>query len=90
MKGSTVPNLADQIRGVVAARGLSAYALAKATGLDRTSVRRFLAGADATLAVASLYCAALSLRLIEGRSRSRPAPRPRSDAGLVDLTGDDR
>lgn len=84
-----VEDLAGRIRSVIAARGLTAYAVARAAGLDRTSVRRFLDGADLTLGTASRICAVLGLQLTE-RPRSTPklAARPRPRLAL-DLIGPD-
>ena len=65
--------LSYQIREVIEARGLTAYALGKESGVDATVVGRFMSGErDLRLATADKIAAALGLRLIElARPRSR-------------------
>ena len=63
--------LAGQLRALVAARGLSGYALAQAAGLNRSTVNRFLAGESGlTLDTLDALCGALGLRLVESGRRA--------------------
>jgi len=77
-----------QLREIVEARGLTAYALARRAGVDPGVVSRFLTGErDIRLETADRLAAALGLRLVEvgtkGRAgrRGRPAG-PEGDRGV--------
>jgi len=68
--------IADQLREVIRSRGLSGYELARLSGVNRSVVSRFLAGADLTLGSVDQLAAALGLRLVEVATRrnARRAP----------------
>jgi transcriptional regulator with XRE-family HTH domain len=76
-----------QLRELIEARGLSAYALAKLAGVDRAVILRFLAGErDIQLATAGRLAAALGLRLVEvGRSPRRAQPKPAAAAAIESI-----
>lgn len=61
--------LADKLREAIAASGLSANALAQATGVDQTTISRFLRGKDMGIQRASKIAAYLGLELTERRKR---------------------
>ena len=72
--------LSYRLREVVAARGLTAYALGRDAGVDPAVVQRFLSGErDVRLETADRLAAALGLRLVETARKSRPAARPPAD-----------
>jgi transcriptional regulator with XRE-family HTH domain len=59
-------SLSYQLREIVEARGLTAYAAARLAGVDPGVVSRFMAGVrDIRLATADRLAAALKLRLVE-------------------------
>ena len=64
-------------------RNLTAYGVAKASGVDRAVIARFLDGERGlNLATAERLCEALGLRLVEGpRPRTSTRPAPRTSAG---------
>lgn len=76
--------LANAINDEITHRETSAYALAKAAGVDPSIVQRFMSGErnDLRLSTASLLCAALGLRLVPTarrpsvRGRANPANNP--------------
>jgi transcriptional regulator with XRE-family HTH domain len=68
--------LAEQLRDLVGDRGLSGYALAKAAGLNRSIVTRFMAGGSITLETLDALAGALGLRLVDSGRGRRAAPRP--------------
>ena len=76
--------LSYQLREIVASRGLSAYAVAKAAGIDPGVLSRFLSGTrDIRMETADRIAAALGLRLVEvgkGPGRAR-TPRPAQGQG---------
>jgi transcriptional regulator with XRE-family HTH domain len=73
-------SLAEQLRDLITDRGLSGYGLAKATGLNRSVVNRFLAGGGLTLETLDAIAAALGLKLVEsGRRLSKRAPNIRRE-----------
>lgn len=64
-------SFAEQIRATTEARGLTAYALARDSGVNSAVVGRFLKGdRDVTLTTAEKLCRALGLEL-------QPARRPK-------------
>jgi transcriptional regulator with XRE-family HTH domain len=71
-------SLSGQLRDVIAARGLTAYAVAKAASVDVRLVQRFLDGErDIRLETADKIAQALGLRLVEvatrkGQARAHP------------------
>ncbi len=80
---ATRRSLADQVRDLINDRGLTGYALAKSTGINRSVVNRFLAGGGLTLETLDAIAAALGLRLVESgrrisgaRRRSTPEAEP--------------
>ncbi len=63
---------ADLIRATTEARGLTAYALARDSGVNSAVVGRFLKGQrDVTLTTAEKMCRALGLELRPARRRKR-------------------
>ena len=72
--------LADQLREIIASRGLTAYGLGRDAGVDAGVIHRFLAGErDIRLETAGRIAAALGLRLVEVAGRRGKAPaRPRA------------
>lgn len=75
-------SLSDQIRSVIAARGLTAAAVAAEAKLNPSVVARFLshargASSDSLDAMAEV----LDLRVVEGRCGLRANPRRRRRAG---------
>ncbi len=63
-------SLAEIIRATTKARGLTAYALARDSGVNSAVVGRFLKGErDVTLTTAEKMCRALGLELRPGRRR---------------------
>jgi transcriptional regulator with XRE-family HTH domain len=63
-------DLAQQLRAAIEASGLTAYAIAQASGVDDAVVYRFLAGQrDVTLAVASRLAAALGMRFTKPKRK---------------------
>lgn len=63
---------AEVIRATTKARGLTAYALARDSGVNSAVVGRFLKGQrDVTLTTAEKMCRALGLTLRPGRRRKR-------------------
>jgi transcriptional regulator with XRE-family HTH domain len=68
-------SLSYQLREIIEARDLTAYAAARLAGIDPGVVGRFLAGVrDIRLATADRLAAALGLRLVEvGRAAGRRA-----------------
>ena len=75
-------SLGGQLRAVIAARRLTAYAVAKAAGVDVRLVQRFLDHErDIRLETADKLARALGLRLVEVAPRKGPARgRPRATA----------
>jgi DNA-binding phage protein len=73
-------SLSGQLRDVIAARHLTAYAVAKTAGVDVRLVQRFLdSERDMRLETADKIAQALGLRLVEvatrkGQARARPRP----------------
>jgi plasmid maintenance system antidote protein VapI len=71
-------SLSGQLRDIIAARGLTAYAVAKAAGVDVRLVQRFLdQERDIRLETADKIARALGLRLAEvatrkGQARAHP------------------
>jgi plasmid maintenance system antidote protein VapI len=62
------PTLSEEIRAAILKADLSAYELARAAGVDRSVVSRFLAGRRTiTLETADRIAEVLKLRLIAGR-----------------------
>lgn len=59
--------LAEILRGAIRKSGLSANQLAKETGVDQTTISRFLRGKDMGLERASKIAAYLGLELKEKR-----------------------
>lgn len=86
------PTLSDQLRELIQARGLSAYALGRAAGIERSTITRFLAR-EAGLSSESLdrIGAALDLRLTEGPKgrRARPAAAIAATATATAAAGDE-
>jgi transcriptional regulator with XRE-family HTH domain len=78
-------SLSGQLRHVITARRLTAYATAKAAGVDVRLVQRFLDGErDIRLATADKIAQALGLRLVEVTPRkatARARPQAAADAG---------
>jgi hypothetical protein len=79
-------NLPDQLRGIIADRGLTPYAVGKLARVDPGIVARFLDGRrDLRLATAGRIAAALGLRLVElarpARGRAPRAAAASPDAG---------
>lgn len=69
--------LSYQLREVIEARGITAYALGQDAGVDPTVIGRFLAGErDLRLATADKLAQALGLRLVE---IAKPNSRSRKD-----------
>lgn len=71
--------IAEQLRDLIAERRLSGYELAKATGLRRSVVNRFLAGGGLTIDSLDAIAAELGLKLVEtarrgSQKRSRNIP----------------
>jgi DNA-binding phage protein len=67
-------SLSGQLRHVIAARRLTAYAVARDAGVDVRLVQRFLDGErDIKLATADKIARALGLRLVEVASRKATA-----------------
>ena len=63
-------SIADQIRRAVAAQGLSKYRLAKNTGINESTVGRFLNGKGSlSLASAETVMRALGFQVIAPKSR---------------------
>lgn len=63
---------ADRIRATTEARGLTAHALARASGVNSAVVGRFLKGQrDVTLTTAEKLCRALGLELRPTRRRKK-------------------
>jgi DNA-binding phage protein len=72
-------SLADHVRSIIATRGLTAYSVAKAAGVDPSTMTRFVSGErDLSLESFGKVVAALGLRLVEsaGGLRSTHAGRP--------------
>jgi transcriptional regulator with XRE-family HTH domain len=62
----------DRLRDVIARRGLSAFALGRAAGVDRSQVSRFVnRERDLTGVSFARLCAALGLDLVETRGGLR-------------------
>lgn len=57
--------MAERLRAAIIASGESANAIAKATGVDQTSISRFLKGKDMGIHRASKIAAHLGLQLIK-------------------------
>jgi transcriptional regulator with XRE-family HTH domain len=78
-------SLSGQLRHVIAARHLTAYATAQAAGVDVRLVQRFLDGErDIKLTTADKIAQALGLRLVEVTPRkatARARPHTAADAG---------
>jgi DNA-binding phage protein len=76
-------SLAGQLRHTITTRRLTAYAVAKAAGVDIRVVQRFLdAERDLRLATADKIARALGLRLVEAAPRRAPGrARPKTAAG---------
>ena len=72
--------LSDQLREIIASRGLTAYALGQAAGIDPGVIQRFInRERDVRLGTVDRLAAVLRLRLVEvgtRRARGRPAPTP--------------
>jgi transcriptional regulator with XRE-family HTH domain len=69
------PRISDQLREVIAARGLSGYAVATAAGLNPAIISRWIGG-ERGLSSESLdaVAEALGVRLVEGRGGLRRIP----------------
>ena len=64
--------LSYQLREIIEARGLTAYAVARLAGVDPGVVSRFLTGArDIRMETADKLASALGLRLVEVARRGR-------------------
>jgi DNA-binding phage protein len=80
-------SLSGQLRHVIAARRLTAYAVARDAGVDVRQVQRFLDGQrDLRLATADKLAQALGLRLVEAAGRKAAARARRTAA--ADAGGD--
>ncbi len=67
-------SLSGQLRDIIATRRLTAYAVAKAAGVDVRLVQRFLdQERDIRLETADKIARALGLRLVEGATRKGQA-----------------
>ena len=68
--------ISDQLRAIIADRGISGYALAQASGLNRSNVNGFLAGTSSLrLDSVDQLAEVLGLRLVEvGRRLGRVRP----------------
>ena len=76
--------LSYQLREIIDARGLTAYAAGQLAGVDPGVVSRFLTGQrDIRLETADRLAAALGLRLVEV-ARKVKATRPGRPAGVAD------
>jgi transcriptional regulator with XRE-family HTH domain len=85
--------LSGPLRDAIAARRLTAYALEKATGLDRRSISRWLNGEkDLWLSSADRLAAALGVRLTGAGDRRRGRDLPDLAPELLDkaVAGDDQ
>ena len=83
--------LADQLRAAIVSRGVSAYRLAKHTGLDARLVARFLlSDKDITLTTADRLAASLGLRLAELPAKKSPAASRASNPKASTLSHGDR
>lgn len=72
MSMKTRRTYAEMIRATVEARGLTAYALARDSGVNSAVVGRFLKGErDVTLTTAEKLCRALGLELRPVRRRKK-------------------
>jgi transcriptional regulator with XRE-family HTH domain len=71
--------IADQVRRLVSERGISGFALAKATGIARSNVNRFLRGETGlTLDSFERVAEVLGLRVVESGRRLNKQVKPRS------------
>ena len=62
MRSATI---SEQLRAIIAASGMTAYALGKAAGVDVAVVSRFINGErDLRLATVDRLCSALGCRLV--------------------------
>ena len=82
--------LTAAIREAIAARGVSAYALAQASGVDRRNICRWLAGeSDLMLASADRLAVALGLRASLGPARRQSTRLSAARTPAVPLPGDE-
>lgn len=96
--GSVAP-ISASLRAAIAARGVTAYRLAKSAGIHERNIRRWLNGeSDLTLASVDRLAVALGLRLAEGPARkggrreaSAPVPMPMALPDVApELTAEER
>lgn len=82
--------LSYQLREIIDARGLNAYAVGQLAGVDPGVVSRFLRGQrDIRLETADRLASALGLRLVEVARQARPT-RPGRPAGPTDVEPHDQ
>ncbi len=70
----------DQLRSAIRESGLSVYAIAQSTGIDKSVLSRFIHGTSG-LSVTSIdrLCTVLGLRLVSEKSASRKRKKPGTD-----------
>ena len=74
-------DLANTLRAAITASGISARQLGIATGVNQTTISRFLAGSDMTLATASVLAEHLGVSVaVEKQTRAPKLPRGRPPA----------
>jgi hypothetical protein len=85
---STAP-ISGALRAAIAARGVTAYRLSKAAGINNRNIRRWLFGeSDLMLASVDRLAVTLGLRLVEGPPRKAPR-REASSRAAVPLASPD-
>jgi transcriptional regulator with XRE-family HTH domain len=78
--------LSYQLRELIEARGLSAYAVGQLAGVDPGVVQRFVTGRrDVLMGTADRIAAALGLRLVEVARKGRPPGRAATSATTVSV-----